>query len=308
MLLGAAGSSGALLLLAGSVIGAGDGAPQRFRPEALRYLEAKTDQGLRPEVRLEEVRDGHLFELGEGEPAGDVELLVWGDSHAMTTLHVVKLLCQEHHLRCVAATHSATAPLLGMPGQGPYSLREGAYEYARRLVDFVARQRVRKVLLAAHWPDYYELRPERFRNAVAETVRELTGAGAEVYVLKDVPFPGYDVPTALAVSASRARGTAGVGVMRAEDDAYSGSVNVIFDALAGPRLHVLDPLPLFTLGGDRYRVEKDGHALYFDHHHLSTHGALQLRPLLERVVNGAGSVAQAQPSRIRAARRMAGTF
>jgi hypothetical protein len=229
-----------------------------------------------------------LLELSAGRSGSNIEVLVWGDSHAMATLSVVKLLCEERHVRCVAATHSATAPLLGIPGQGPYSLREDAAEYSELLLDVVARRRVRKVLLAAVWSDYYQLDAERFRSAAAETVSALTRAGAEVYVLKDVPFPGYDVPTALAVAASRGPGSAWPSVSGAEQDARSRDAHAILDALVGPHSRMLDPRPLFRIPGDRYRIEKDGRALYFDHHHLSTHGALQLRPLLERLMADAG--------------------
>ncbi|RYZ03160.1 MAG: acyltransferase [Myxococcales bacterium] len=275
---GFAGATTALLLAAGAWLAGGDGAPQRWKPEALHYLESKSDSDFRVELGVAEVQAGKLIELGRGG-AGPVELLVWGDSHAMAILHVVDQMCRERGLRCVAATHSSSVPLLGFPGHGPYSLRDDADEYGRLLVKFVARERVPKVLLAAVWSSYQELDPERFERAVAKTAQALRGASTETYVLLDVPFPGFDVPTALAWSVQRGR--AATGVSRADHEARGAKASSLWSAQAGSALQILDPAPAFLGSDDHYSLERGGRALYFDCHHLSTHGSLQLRPVLE---------------------------
>lgn len=289
-LFGLAGATTALFIAAGAWLGLGDGAPARWKPEALRYLEGKSDSDFRVELGVAEARAGRLVELGRSGAEGPIELLVWGDSHAMHVLHVVDLVCRERGLRCVAATHSSTVPLLGVAGHGPYSLRADALEYSRSLVDFVARERVPKVLLAAVWSSYHELDPELFQRAVADTARALQGSGARTYVLQDVPFPDFDVPTALSRAAQRGR--VALGVSRAEHRARNAAANAVWGAQEGASLHVLDPAPAFLAGNDRYLLERDARSLYFDHHHLSTHGSLLLRPLVEGLLGPARPTAQ----------------
>ncbi len=278
-LFGTAAATTASFLLLGAWFAIGEGAPRPQPPQALRYLEGKSDRGFRVELGVDDMRAGKLIELGQGAPDAPIELVVWGDSHAMAVLHMVDILCRERGVRCVGATHSSTVPLLGIPGDGPYSLREDAQEYARLLLGFIATERVPKVLLAALWSGY-DPTGELFQRALTETTRALSRTGAQPYVLLDVPYPDFDVPTALALSAARGQETCPLGVTRAAHEARNVGVKAVFEAQESAGLQRLDPLPAFLGERDRSLLERDGHALYFDHHHLSTHGSLLLRPVL----------------------------
>jgi hypothetical protein len=135
------------------------------------------------------------------------------------------------------------------------------------------------VLLAANWPGLEDT--PRLRASFALTVQTLSKAGATVYVLKDVPTPGFDVPIMLAKAVSAHADPRLLGTTRAEYATQGTAINALIDHLASASVVVLDPAPWFSAGSGRYLVQQGGHALYFDYHHLSIHGAMQLLPLFE---------------------------
>jgi len=278
----------AMLLTVTAFLGSGvaivraNGVESRWRPEALQYAQGKLDFDFRYELSLDSARRGELTTLGVPNAEQPIELLVWGDSHAMSLLHVVDVVCRERGLRCLAATHSSTAPLLDYPGVGQFSLQDQALPFSRAITDFVRTQRVKRVVLAAYWSSLTQT--SQLRASFSQTVDVLRKAGATVIILKDVPVPGFDVPIALAQAVSAGKDLGQLGADRAKHAAGNRAVDAIIDDLVGSAV-VVDPAPWFSAGSGPYRIQKDGHALYFDFHHLSIHGAMQLRPLFERVLS-----------------------
>jgi peptidoglycan/LPS O-acetylase OafA/YrhL len=266
-------------LVAGVGIASAQGVPSRWAPGVLQLVQARYDRGYRQEVVLSSVKGEKLIELGFTDQ-GPIELLVWGDSHAMAILHVVDSICHEARIRCVAATHSSTAPILDFPASGAFSLRADAIPYSRAVVDFVRAHGVRRVLLAGYWKTYGDARS--LEPAIVRTVSALRDANARVLLLKDVPVPGFDVPVALANARVTGEDFEELGFSPDEYIAANTDLNRMFDRIDG--VETLDPLPYLEEDEELYHVERDGRALYFDHQHLSPYGAMQLKPLLAHLV------------------------
>jgi peptidoglycan/LPS O-acetylase OafA/YrhL len=271
------------LFAVGALIHLKAGLPQRLRPEALRYLEDRNDKDFRIELTHDSAVAGMLTEIGRKDTGKPPELLVWGDSHAMALLHVLDAVCSEAGVHAVAATHSATAPLLDFQSTRPFSLREKSLSYNRAVLESVRRHHIGKVVLAAAW-NTYTSDEAGFASAVRATTEALNAAGATVFIVADVPRHPFDVPKALALAVQQGRPSSQLGISRDAYHAQRARADRAFQQVTGPSVILLDPEPLLVDDHGICRVQSVAHALYFDKHHLSIHGEMLLRSLFERVV------------------------
>uniref|UniRef100_A0A7C4LMI2 Acyltransferase n=1 Tax=Schlesneria paludicola TaxID=360056 RepID=A0A7C4LMI2_9PLAN len=288
-LFAAAGTAwGALALTAGLFV-IGKGLPFRLPPQVVAFSQSRKDHAFLHNVSVAEARAGRFLELG-ASAAGPPELFVWGDSHAMAVLPAVDALCRRQGIRGVAATHSATAPILDWISPSPHGLREEAIPFNAAVLDFVRQHRVPQVLLVARWSWYVSTPPEQppgtdsaaiLRARLDATLKALQAAGARVTLMKEVPCQAADVPRALAKAALIGADLQGVAVSLDQHRQHTGAANRLLDSLARPGVTVVDPVPLFVDEQGRCRAERDGRALYRDEHHLSVFGARQLVPWLE---------------------------
>jgi peptidoglycan/LPS O-acetylase OafA/YrhL len=183
------------LIFTGALIYLLKGIPSRIGPELLRYSQTREADAMpfKNDMTLQDTIAGNFGELGNNDKLKPISILVWGDSHAMAALPLLDLLCREHSLRGVAATHSATPPLLDY--QSPSSsLKADSVAFAQTVVGFVRSQHIKEVILIAKWGFYpIESDVTRIRTALMGTIRQLTKAGARVTIMKQVPQHPYDV-------------------------------------------------------------------------------------------------------------------
>jgi peptidoglycan/LPS O-acetylase OafA/YrhL len=285
-----------VFVLAGATIHAQRGLPSRL-PEACVQLAAPdVDPLLFAQTSLDDLRRDRVPLLtGEAAPARthSVDVLLWGDSHANSIAPVVRALAAERRLTSAMIVHPATAPLLDFSRDYPDALvGRDALEFTARAAQYVRDHSVKRVLIAAAWEAYaIEATDDRpattFDRTLARTVDEIRAAGAEVWLIKDVPGMPFNVPRAL----SRACVAGGdIAALRPSLAAYAADhavVNHAIDARQSPRVHVLDPVPFFADGRGRLLAERDAHALFMDNAHLTRQGAQLLRPLFETVVAAA---------------------
>jgi len=280
-------------VLAGSAIYARHGMPSRLPADCLRLADPDVDPLLFNRTPLDRLRDGTVPLLtGGASPSRTqpVDLLLWGDSHANSVAPVIRALAAEHHLRSAMIVHPATAPLVDFWRAYPDGLTGSeAFEFSRNTMAYVRDHAVTRVVVAAAWEAYAfdETRGRAttvFRRHLARTVMELQTAGADVWLIRDVPSMPFDVPRAL----SRACITGGdPDALPPSAAAYASehdAVNDILEALRSSRVHVLDPVPLFTDARGRLIAERNTRVLFMDNSHLTRQGAELLRPLFEPLV------------------------
>jgi peptidoglycan/LPS O-acetylase OafA/YrhL len=266
----------------GFTIAAMQGMPSRFPLRTLNYLAAQDDYALRETVSLNSALKGDLVVIGQrGAP---LQLLVWGDSHAMAILPVLDALCRDFHVEGRAATHGATSPLLDLAADNSYALSpRDTLAYNRAILEFVRRNHVKNVLLAARWELYGlgDSPPERLkkiRRNLSETLVALHNAGARTFIFKTVPSPGFDVPRFLARTSSEEEARS----FRLPPRTQSERINfehVLFDQYQSADLAILDPNPFFLDPDGWFAIERKGWSLYSDDNHLSIHGTAVLRDL-----------------------------
>jgi len=280
----------AILLLAGLSISQLQGLPSRIPEAALAYADGNADRAFLNDVSLKQALAGDFVELGAGDKHLPINLLVWGDSHAMATLPVFDILCKEHAVRGVAATHASTPPLVGYESQDEFSLKKESNAFNNEVVEFIHSNRVSDVVIVAMWGGYETDggTTARFRRSLLDTISALKDTGARIWIMRQVPKHCRKVPNALASAIWHGGDTEGLGLSQADHYKACRLQDPIFEGISAPDVTILDPTDLFVNSNQLCRAAAGGKALYYDDHHLTTAGAMVLRPLFEPVFEGMG--------------------
>ena len=146
---------------------------------------------------------------------------------------------------------------------------------------------MKNVLLVARWKLYVTDREasQVHRNLV-DTISALKGSDARIWIMKSVPQHRWNVPRALASTVFFGGDAEQIGLTLKEHRENSELESQNFEGVSAPGVTVLDPTDLFVSPNDLCRVAAGGNALYFDNHHLTTSGAMLLRPLFEPIFRG----------------------
>ena len=283
-----AGVTGGMLLIAGLSIYGLHGARFRIPSSAMQYANGSTDRAFQNEVSLKQALAGDFIAIGSEDKRRPISLFVWGDSHAMAVMPVLDRLGRVHSVRGAAATHSSTCPAVGYESNAKYSLGKDSVAYSDAVVQFIRDKHIGNVVLVGFWDSYIDndVDVTRVRESLMKTVGELRGAGARIWIMRQVPQQLCDnVPAALAVAVMFHLGDAeNYGIPLAEHLKDYRFQDAIFEGLdKEPGVTVLNPTPFFVKSDRICRVAKNGRALYVDGHHLTVSGAMELRPLFEPI-------------------------
>src|SRR5207248_7831070 len=130
-----------LLLVIGGGVYWKHGMPSRLPAQALAYQ--NTDLG--SPFFTNTYPRSEFLELGVQSTIQPIEILLWGDSHAMAVAPALDELCRTFSVRGVQATHLGLAPILGKVHL--IYRREGfdSPDFGRTIADCVAKEHVRAV-------------------------------------------------------------------------------------------------------------------------------------------------------------------
>ncbi len=282
-LLLATASAASLLLLFSTTIIFCEGWPQRFDQRAIAYASAKNSMGFRTEVNVEQVRAGDVPKFGATPDSHHHKCLVWGDSHAMALMSGIDAACKSHHIRGLAACHSATAPMLDCYVMDRFGLSERALDFNQAIVEFAISEQVDVCIIAAVWSTYHK-HPD-FERGLVNTVLKLKAAGIPVAIVRDVAIFRDDVPLTLSMAVRHGQDVEKIGVPFDEYLKKNDLCHAVFDRLAAanPSLTIIDPSSRFVDEARLWRAEYSGESMYRDYHHLSVQGALRCQLLFEKL-------------------------
>ena len=275
----------------GGLVQLGAGFPQRLSAEAREYANAKLDFVFLNELSAEEVQEGRLIPLGmttPDTPDGSITWLVWGDSHAMAAIPAIDAFMREQHWCGQAATHTATVPVVNY--RSSYWSDTSAFNEA--VLTHVKAHRIPNVMLVAYWDNYkHASNPDlpgvpTFDDSLLMTVQRIVQAGAQPWIMLDVPTHDFDVPRELARSACNLTSISPKRTMPDPTRGIPGNDPQLIAKLRDAGAIIIDPRPAFLSDdGSHYVVVSHGISLYRDSNHLSTRGAkLMLMPLLRKAI------------------------
>jgi peptidoglycan/LPS O-acetylase OafA/YrhL len=282
-------AAAAVLVAAGFWMHENGGLPARWTPAQLRLAQAQSEMGV-PGAdgdAFERLKEGNLPRFGAAAADAPLEVLVWGDSHAWCLSPAIAALAEQHGRAGLLATYPSTPPGLGFVQPSTSGLGTRAIEWGEGILRLVKERRIPDVVLVGYWRRIAKGRIQELKNCLELTVRRFREeAGAQVWVVRDVPAHDILVPRALALHQRLPwlfPDPTPSACTEAEHRRANASFDSMFDDLARTcGLRILDPTPALTDGQGRYLLQHGGQSLYADvGHHLSIAGALHVSAVFQ---------------------------
>jgi hypothetical protein len=290
-MLTAGGMALVIVFLLGMGVVEQEGFPVRIPGEVLAAAEAKADRDFIHELTPADVADDRLVRIGVDDPSAPIWGLVWGDSHAMAAMPAFDEFMKTHGLAGRQVTRSATAPLFGYYVASRYGgLQASAIAFGEAILEYVERHRVANVFLVVYWSGYtgpHSQQSADFDHAIADTVARLRQAGAQPWVMLQVPTHPVDVPKLTAKGRWRSFHYSRFLGRPSSFNGLHGEDRGLLDRLVEAGGKLLDPRPYFLgASGSWYVVEAEGTILYSDRHHLTVEGAKRILVPMLRTATG----------------------
>ena len=219
-----------------------------------------------------------------GLDSENVQVLVWGDSHARAMLPAIDKACVQYGLTGVGAIRSANPPALNMAGKSHLGGNEKAIPFNKKVVELLKQKPFQAVFMVAYW-DIYLDDPE-FAEKFCQTIREVTDLGIQVYVVSDVPRYSFEVPRFVITYSGLGLPIDLLGKTKTEhlrDSQGFAELAPEIEKAGGQILEPADHL-LTSEDGHSYLPASSKDCLYSDSHHLSAAGAILLLPLFEQAL------------------------
>ncbi|MBE2286399.1 MAG: acyltransferase [Prosthecobacter sp.] len=293
-LLLAAGAAALVLLLTGLGIFHFNGLPWRV-PPGLSHGYGRNSEAsfmFTHQTMLDDLKEDKLVLLGKPAPAAEVQVVLWGDSHAMAAMPAFDQMLSEAGVSGAGIMHASTAPLLDFHATVPNGPKTDTVALNQAVFEWLVKHKVRDVVLAAYW-HVYELKGKvagvsateylsYYQQRIILTVKQLVGSGCQPWIMLQVPEHPYLVPKAHAYCTLFG---ADERLFSARPDAWNGVAGEgegFLRAVREAGARIIDPRPAFLdKATGHYRFSLNGHALYGDKHHLVREGATKvLTPVL----------------------------
>ena len=265
-------------------------------PAQAALLAATTDRGrIYDRPCVSGLSHAGVLECAFGDTASAREVVLVGDSHAAQWVAALEPVAAARGWRLVTFIKSG-CPAVDVAVFNPRLRREEPEcgRWRAEVVRRIAARRPAAVLVAnwdayvrggAHSTGYTTLTPEAWGRGLERTLRTLRGRGGAVVVLRDSPFPGFDVPVCLSRGGRcdfRRDSALNPALLRAEAEAVRRAGAGLVDL--GDRFCT----------GERCSARADGVVRFYDESHITATFAARLAaPLAERlaplVERGAGA-------------------
>ena len=187
-------------------------------------------------------------------------------------------LCRRFSVRGVEATQNGIPPVL-KPIR--LSTDDMPLTFNEAVLSFIKKKHIKNVIITAHWKFY--AKSDSFNAQLISTVRAIMNTGSRVYVLKDVPDQGVNVPRIAALTVRYGGNINNLGVTKKKHVIANRAVLTVFEQISQMGATVLDPADYFLNSRGLYGAVKDNQVLYADGNHITIDGGLLLAPLFEPI-------------------------
>ncbi|MBC2607319.1 acyltransferase family protein [Pelagicoccus albus] len=275
------------MVLVGCLFVANDGFKSRIGDEHLRYraVGIETEFGVE-RVSIEMLEEGSVPELSsrENDVSGQVDLLLWGDSHGGAVSYRLAKMCQEAGVNAKSAYREGLTPLLGYETTNPDPDKKAmSIPWNEAVFDYIKEARPRNVLLVGYWAQghiEYPDQKEEFATQLLATVSALNELGTKVWIMRTVPIYEGDLPKRMVRASMNGSEIEDLGQSLEEYREKSSAQDEVFDQLVELGVTILDPEPHVTEEG-RGVLLVDDKPVYFDNHHFTRSGTELLEPVFE---------------------------
>jgi peptidoglycan/LPS O-acetylase OafA/YrhL len=288
------------------------GFPWRFSGAALQYANAAHDKWdwdrcMPPPDQLDARTVCKVGASQDAPPA----FLVWGDSHADALAPGVDARAKSLGLSGWIVGYSRCPSLLGAAPIQHAKDDHPCALIADKVLALVRDSQISHVLLVSRWDTYISgwerggaettqdltiaftaadgrrtVGAEAFRLSFQETLQRLRAAGADVWVLEQVPPQLIEVPSALAKAIYLGRDPEALRRPFSQIEARRAAAESIFeDFRRSPGVSFIDPAEKFCPGKSPCLIAVDGHSLYADGNHLSVFGSVWSQAMLDPFFN-----------------------
>jgi hypothetical protein len=252
-----------------------------------------------------------------GDQGAPVDALLWGDSHALAIMPAVDAAYTRHHESAMFAQQGGCPPLLGVHVRDFSSAKssfarswidahgldpsEGCVRHTEAVLNWIARNHIGTVLLAAHWIAYTEDKHSRrltdsqspenysmldnaavFERGLDRLLAALQREHVRVFLIEDAPQSMVNVAYTLA-AAKRLHLNREFRISRATYETQQHSAAAIFSRLQKRyEFRTLKPQDFLCAGGMCSIAQNDA-PMYSDDEHLSELGAKIAEPALESI-------------------------
>ena len=278
----------AVLVVAGSSLGVLRGVPGRLPDaETVKLNDASMpDLAFNYKVHIEEIINMRVPRIGSDNPDAKVEILLWGDSHAMHTVPALGAFCRNRGIAAEFIAYSWAAPLMGGYFDHPQWLGGDTTKWTDATIQHIQRSGTKEIILAAAWASYEGNSAKNLEDALIATVDQLQSMGCRVWILQDVP--GFEIKEPRAFMRELWQYGFGSRITWDQTEEEHRRRNSVLYKLAGMGLPAtfIDPAPsLLDPLTKRYRIKTNDIALYYDSHHLTARGSkLVLLPIIEQTI------------------------
>ena len=280
----------------------------RLPESAIQYLAddtAQTPNQIACNLTLIPLDELTLCRTGETELIPTV--VNWGDSHGLALIPLLDQFADREEARVFHGARSQCLPLIGAEVyNGPDCVGFNAQVFKQ-----IEELHPDHVMLTGRWAFYIEglensgpdlgerpswlmdeqtksRTPEQaravFARLLADTVDQLRGLGAEVWIVRQVPEQLFVVPRRLAIGAQNGDDLNSLG--RPASDYWSRQrlINEVIDSVIEDGVRAIDPAAVLC-DPSRCRVYADQHSLYKDGDHLSAYGAVWIEAAFVQLVD-----------------------
>jgi peptidoglycan/LPS O-acetylase OafA/YrhL len=218
-------------------------------------------------------------------PGQTIDLMLWGDSHAIALFAALRKYAESRGLTLGFAGRFSCPPLLNTPNSGHAAKGGECATFNNAAISFIRDNDIPVVVLASFWANQQRgLIAEPGEGADEPTVKRTLDAltGRDIVIIEQVPFLKANAISAYVVR-SRLGSSVDTAAVRLSEHRDRQRLTVeAMDRLAlRDKIFRIDPAQALC-DGERCLAQSAGKLLYLDDQHLSVDGSQFLYPLLER--------------------------
>lgn len=260
-----------------------NGFSNRFPTEVLSLAGENVVREPKARITLQQTERGQYIPIGTNSTEKPTEIFFWGDSHAQTILGSFDEYLRNSGIKGEAAVYPGVLPILDAEAIYPGSLGKQAPDWNFNILNYIQKQNIKAVVLAAAWNRNLRDNPEQvlILSGLQKVVDALNANNIELYILAQVPESKHAYPRELALRLWKNGNVDNVGPSRAE---YTASLQYdLFKKISGDFV-ILDPTTVFYPGDRESQLASiDNQPLYHDRDHLNKMGSDLLMPVYEQI-------------------------